>query len=114
MGNINMILAIDIIVLLLGVYLLFLSIRMKTTRSINKFIIPEEDLKKCNQPEALAEYLSGRMLFFSVIIILCAATLVVDEVLIDIGIGTYFVAGILLIAYVLFYKQIGDAKVKYC
>lgn len=114
MGSINTMLMIDVVIVILGIYLLFLSVRMKKSKKVERFIIPEETLKQCKQEEELAKYLSVRMMAFSIVLSVGGALMVVHETLYNMGYGYYFIVAIITIAFCIFYKQLADGKAKYC
>lgn len=114
MGSINTMLIIDVIIVILGIYLLFLSIRMKKTKKIASFVVPEEELKKCKNEAEFAKYLSTRQMIFAIIIIIGGTIMTLSEAAIDIGKWIYLVTGIVAVAFLVFFKQLTDGRLKYC
>lgn len=114
MSSINTMLIIDIVIVVFGIYLLFLAVRMKKNQRVEQFIIAEELLKKCNEEKLLASYLSVRLMIFSIIMIICGALMIVHETVFSMGYGYYFVVLVLAVSFLVFYKQLTDARIKYC
>ena len=114
MDSFNTMFIIDLIIVILGIYLLFLSVRMKMTKKVDKFILAEEVLQKCKNETEMAEYLSVRQMIFSIILIIGGAVMALNETVIDMGNWIYSVVGIVAIAFFVFYKQLMDARIKYC
>ncbi len=114
MDSINTMLIIDIVIVALGIYLFFLSLRMRKNKKVEKFIIAEELLRQCKAEEQLAEYLSLPLMIFSIIMMVGGALMVVHETLYDFGYWYYLVAGAVLVSFLLFYKKLMAAKDKYC
>ncbi|MBQ8626985.1 MAG: hypothetical protein IJ419_12560 [Agathobacter sp.] len=114
MDSLNTMLAIDLIIVILGIYLFFLSLRMKKSKKVDKFILAEELISKCKQETELAEYLSLRLMIFSIVITIGGGVMALNESFIDIGKWIYLVVGIVAVAFFVFFKQLTDARIKYC
>lgn len=114
MNTINTMFIIDIITVILGIYLLFLSLRMKKTKKVENFVVDAQTLKRCKNEAEFAEYLSVRQMIFSVIMIIGGAIMALGESVIDLGKWNYLVYGIVIIAFLVFYKQLTDGRIKYC
>ncbi len=112
--EINTMFVIDVIIVILGIYLFFLSLRMKAKKKVEKFILPEEVISKCKKEAELAEYLSLRLMFFSITITIGGVVMALNESVIDMGKWIYPVVGIVTAAFLIFYKQLTDARTKYC
>lgn len=114
MDSINTMLIIDIVIIVLGVYLLFISLRMKKTKKVEKIMIAEEVLRNCKAEDELAKILSRHLLICSTVMIICGAIMAVHESFFNLGYWYYPVVGVLVVAVIIFYKQLTDARIKYC
>jgi hypothetical protein len=63
----NTVLLLDIVITILGVYLIFVSLNMKKTGKINSILLTEAELKKCKDPAGFVNYVSPRLLVFGVL-----------------------------------------------
>lgn len=87
---------------------------MKKNKKVESFVIAEEVLRNCKQEAEFAEYLSVRQLAFSIIMIVGGALMTIHETIFPLGYWYYLVAGFVAVAFLAFYKQLTDGKVKYC
>jgi hypothetical protein len=110
----NIMPVINAVITILGIYLIFVSIRMKKTQKVNTFIVDEETLNRCKDQAAFAEFLFPKMLMFSVILAFTGGIRLVHDLVYQIGIFQYIVAFIAFIAFLVFYKQLTDGRNKYC
>lgn len=113
-NTINTLLIIDLVIIAAGIYLFYLSLRMRKTKKVEHFIIAEETLKMCRDEKAFAEYLSIRQLFFSIIMMVCGILMAVHELIHPLGYVYYGVAAVLVIALIVYYKQLSDGRIRYC
>lgn len=60
----NTFLIFDIILFFLGIYLVFLSGKMKKQGKISDWILAEEERKKCKKPKEFIAYLAPRAIIF--------------------------------------------------
>ena len=114
MNTINTMLIIDIIIVILGIYLLFLAIRMKKTKKVEKFVIDEESMRRCKNEAEFAEFLSIRQLIFSIVMIIGGVAAALSESVFNIGKWEFLLYGVIATAFLLFYKELTDGRVKYC
>ena len=114
MDSINTMIIIDLVIFVVGAYFCYLSLRMKTTKKVDKFVIAEETLKNCKDEVALAEFLWIRQFVFSIIMMICSALMAIHEMIYSFGNVYYVVVGVLAIAFVIYYKQLTDGRIKYC
>lgn len=101
-------------IIVVGLYLIFESLTMKSKKKVSSFVIDEESLKSCKDVEALAACLSPKLLFLAIVLTLTGIIRLVDHMVYDIGYWNYLVAGIAFMAFLIFYKQMLDAKSKFC
>ena len=114
MNPINTMLIIDIIIIVIGIYFLYLSVKMKKTQKVERFIIPEETLSKCKDEKGFANYLAMRLCIFSILMILCGIVMAVHEAIVSLGYGYYIVAGVLVVTLIVFFNELTDGRNKYC
>lgn len=110
----NVMPVIDAVITILGIYLIFVSLRMKKLKKVNTFIVDEETLKRCKDQSAFAEYLFPKMLIFSIILTITGIVRMVHDLVYQIGIFQYIIAFIAFVAFLLFYKQLTDGRNKFC
>ena len=70
METLNTMFIIDLVIVAVGLYFMYISLRMKKTMKVDKFVIAEETLKNCKDEKAFAEFLWIRQFFLSIIMIL--------------------------------------------
>lgn len=114
METLNTMFIIDLVIVAVGLYFMYISLRMKKTMKVDKFVIAEETLKNCKDEKAFAEFLWIRQFFLSIIMILAGVLMAIHEVVFSFGYAYYIVVGILVIAFVIYYIQLTDARIKYC
>ena len=105
---------INVVILILGLYLIFVSLQMQKTKKVNTFIVDEETLKKCKDQVAFAEYLFPRMLIFSIVLTITGGVRLIHDLVFPIGIFQYIVAFIAFASFLVFYKQLTDGRNKFC
>ena len=110
----NVMIIIDVIIAVVGLYLIFMALQMKSTKKVNTFIVDEQVLQRCRNQSAFAEYLYPKMLFFAIILTITGVIRVIDDVVYDIGYFTYAVAAIAFLGFLLFMKQLTDGKNEFC
>ena len=59
---------IDVVIAVVGLYLIFMALQMKATKKVNTFIVDEQVLRMCKNQSAFAEYLFPKMLLFAIIL----------------------------------------------
>ena len=114
MENINTMLIIDFVIVVVGIYFLYVSLRMKRTGKVDSFVIAEEVLKNCKNQKDFADFLAARQMIFSIIMMITGALMIVHETFFDLGYAYYGVVGVLAIAFIVYYKQLTDGRIKYC
>lgn len=96
----------DIIMIVIGIYIIYVASWMKKNSKPHKVVLAEEEQKKCKDPKGFANYLCVKMLLFAISVIICGiigflADLVFKETiwinwcmlalfLVSFGIFTYF------------------------
>ena len=114
MDSINTMFIIDLVIVAVGIYFLYISLRMKKTEKVESFVVAEETLKNCKDEKAFANFLWIRQMIFSIIMIISGVLMAVHEVVLSFGYAYYAVVGVLSIAFVVYYKQLTDGRIKYC
>lgn len=110
----NVMIIIDTVIVVLGVYLIYLALQMRKNKKVSAFVVDEQVLKQCKDQGAFAEYLSPKMLFFAIVLTITGVIRIVHDVIYDIGFFEYIVAFFAFTAFLLFYKQLMDGKSKFC
>ena len=114
MESLNTMLIIDLVIIMAGIYLLYLSLKMHRTHKVESFIVAEETLKNCKDENAFAHFLAVRQTYFSIIMILCGVFMALHETVFPLGYGYYVVTGVLVVALIVFYNELSDGRNKYC
>ena len=104
----------DVVVLGFGVYLLISGTKMRHTKEPGTMILSEEEVKKCVQKEALAEFFFWREILMGVVFILYGVIRLLDKFVLKIG-GILDIALMvfLLITAMWFYKSLMTARAKF-
>ena len=103
-------LLIDIGITIFGIYMLAISIRMKTSGKINPIFLAEEDLKRCKKKGEYAAYMSVRALIFSVLILICGIFGIVCDLTKLPAYLKYAELAVFLLAFFNFIRQTRNAK----
>lgn len=114
MGSINTMFLIDVVIIIFGMYFMYISLRMKKQQKVDKFVVAEELLKNCKDEKAFANFLWSRQLVLSIVMIIAGALMAIHEVIFSFGYAYYAFVGALVLAFIIYYKQLTDGRVKYC
>lgn len=114
METINTMLVMDIIIAILGMYLMFTANKMKKTKKIDRFIVAEETMRLCKDEASFTEYLSKRMLIFAAVLTISGLVMAIHETFFDLGYGFYVVVTITVVGFLWFYKSLTDGRDKFC
>jgi hypothetical protein len=106
----NIMLAVDFVITILGVYLIFAAINMRKTGKIHSILLTEAELKKCRNPEGFVNYVSPRLLFFGVLCGLAGIFGIVSELLLSAAWTDYVSVFVILAAVVIFNMQFKKAR----
>ena len=104
----------DAVILVFGVYLIIAGGRMKVSKEIGTMILTEEEKKKCEQKEVLAEFFYWRELLLGSVFVLYGVIRLLDKFvlkiggLLDIGLMT-----VLLVTACWFIKSLQTARAKF-
>lgn len=112
--SLDVMLIFDIVMIVLGIYMMAASLKMKRTKEIGTMILAEEDVQKCKDKAGFATFFYSYELVMGIAFLLCGAVRLADKLLIKIG-GALDVVPIivLLIVACWFYKGLQDAKAKF-
>lgn len=110
----NTMLVMDILIAVVGVYLIYIACKMKKTKKIDRLVIAEEVLMRCRDEAAFAAYLSPKMLIFAIVLTITGILLALHETVFPLGAGFYVVTAVAVIAFLWFYKMLTDGRNKYC
>lgn len=69
----------DIVITIVGCYLLVNAVQMKKTERISTIIVPEQEAVKCKDKKEYIRFVFPRMVIFSVITIITGITGVIDS-----------------------------------
>lgn len=110
----NTLAIIDIVIIVLGFYMIYVSVQMKKKNKINHFIVDEQVMRACKDEKGFVAYLYPRMLSFSIILIIVGVVKLLADTVINIGYFAYVLMAVALIAFLIFFKQLTDGKNKFC
>lgn len=114
-GNvINTMLIMDIVITVLGSYLIYIALKMKKNKKVDRLVVAEEMLRMCKDEAGFAEYLSQKMLVFSVVLVITGVLLAIHEAVFSLGVIFYVVTAVAIIAFLWFYKSLADGRNKFC
>lgn len=105
---------IDAIILVFGIYLIFSGIKMKKTKEPGTLVLTEEEVKKCQQKEALADFFYWREEVMGVVFAVFGTIRLLDKFVLKIG-GILDVALMvtLLITALWFFKCLQTARANF-
>lgn len=103
----------DIVVLLFGAYMLYMSVSMKKTGRIPSMILAPEELKKCKDEKGFTAFLSTKMLVVSIVFMAVGAISVMEELFLHTGWISYVMMLVFLVAFFLFTRALQDARAKF-
>ncbi|MCR4611550.1 MAG: hypothetical protein K5644_06600 [Lachnospiraceae bacterium] len=104
----------DVIVLLLGVYLIFNAIKMKKTDTIPGILLAPKELKMCKNPYGFIDYMFPFLLVFGIVCTLFGIVSVLGDGLLDFpAIYNGISVLILLTVWVWFSMMLRKAKTKF-
>lgn len=111
----DMMLIFDVIILLLGVYLVYITGKMKKDQRVNQILVPELDMMKCSDQGAYVDFLVPRVYIFAAVCIVFGVQGLLNDLAFDMG--TIVNAGMIVIfvaAWVWFSVQLRKGKEKFC
>jgi len=104
----------DFVILGFGIYLFFSGMKMRKTKEIGTLVLTEEEVKRCENKEALADFFYWREAVMGGIFVLFGAFRLLDKFVLKIG-GMLDIAlmVVLLITALWFYKSLMTAREKF-
>ena len=101
----------DVIVLLLGAYLIFCAVKMKKTDEIPSILLAPKELKLCKNPYDFIDYMFPFLLIFGIVcVIFGIVSIIMDAILHLPGIYDGIAVLILLTVWVWFSMMLRRAK----
>lgn len=114
MKKIDTYLIFDIILALLGIYLIVTSFLMRRQGRVSTLLISEDEQKKCKKQKEYVAFMFPRMLAFAVVCTLVGAVGIINDLkLIVIPYWGMIELGVFLVAFFVFYTQMRDARLKF-
>jgi len=106
--------AFDIVILIFGIYLFVSGVKMQKTKEPGTLILTEEEVKKCKDKEALADFFYWREEVMGGIFVLFGVIRLLDKFVLKIGGVLDIVLMVVLIVTALwFYKGLMTARMKF-
>ena len=113
MADINMVLVIDVIIVILGVYLIYSAFMMDRKEKISTMFVHEQELVKIKDKKAFIKYIFPKVIIFSVILIIDGIVGIISETVITIPYWNWADLLIMLCAIGILMTQIRNAKEKF-
>lgn len=114
MKNIDTYLIFDIILAILGVYLIVTSLRMRKQGRVSTLLVSEEEQKKCRKQKEYVVFMFPRMLAFAIICILVGVMGVINDLeVVTIPYWGLIELGVFLVAFFVFYSHMREARIKF-
>ena len=114
MNSMNTMVMIDVVIILAGMYLLFLGWKMKTTKKVEVIVVPEEVLRNCNNMQEFAKALSIIHMICSAMMIGAGVLMLIHHTIFSMGIGYYIIVAVLVAGILIYFKNLTDLKDKFC
>lgn len=105
---------IDAVIILLGVYMLYVSLHMMKVGEISSVLIAKEEMTRCKDKRGFINEMSPKLIWFaSIILVVGAVGIILDLLDYSGGILNYAILVIFLIAFVVYTRQMRSARSKY-
>ena len=106
--------AFDAVILIFGIYLLISGIKMQKNKEIGTLLLTEEEIKRCGDKDALADFFYWREEVMGGVFVLFGAVRLLDTYVLKIG-GILDIAlmVVLLITALWFFKSLSIARAKF-
>lgn len=106
--------AFDAIIAGLGIYLIASAVKMKKTREVGTLILTPEELERCKQKDALAEFLCWREMVIGVVFLLFGFVRLLDTYVLKAGgVLDILVMIVLIVAVLWFFKSLQTARAEF-
>jgi len=106
--------AFDVIILIFGIYMIVAAFQMKNTKELGKIILTEEEVHRCTDKVALADFLYKREAVTGCVFLICGAVRLLSKFLLKLGgIADKIVVVVLLVAAFWFLKSLQTARAKF-
>lgn len=104
----------DIVITVLGIYLICVTLGMKKDKKINKMFLAPEELKKVKDVEGFINFVSPVCLIFGVITIILGILGLVSGLVYEIKYYNWIEMIIFVITLIIFANRFTRAREKYC
>lgn len=106
--------AFDVIILIFGIYLIFSGMKTKKTKEIGTLVLTEEEIRRCEQKEALADFLYWREAVMGSVFVLFGVIRLLDKYLLKIGgVLDITLMVVLLVTAFWFFKCLQTARAQF-
>lgn len=104
----------DVIIAVLGIYLITSAVKMKKTKEIGTVILTPEEIGRCKRKEELAEFLCWREMVLGVVFLLFGFIRLLDTYVLKIGgVLDILLMIVLIIAVLWFFKSLQTARAEF-
>ncbi len=105
---------IDAVIILLGVYMIYVSLHMKKVGEISSLLIAKEEMTRCKDKKGFIDDMSPKLILFaSIISVVGVIGIAIDLLDYTGGILNYAILIVFLIAFVIYTRQMRSARSKY-
>lgn len=109
----NMMLILDIVITVVGIYMVAAGLKMKKTGEISSLILAEEELKKCKDKKGFISYIYWKEALLGGVMTAVGLLGLVNELLKALGNFKYVELVIFLAVFFWFSRELGAAREKY-
>lgn len=106
--------AFDVVILIFGIYLIISAVTTKKTKEIGTLVLAEEEIKRCEQKEALADFLYWREAVMGSVFALFGVIRLLDKFVLKIGgVLDIILMVVLLVTALWFFKCLQTARARF-
>ena len=109
----NIYLILDVVILILGLYVVYASFKMKSTGKIAGSFLAEEDQKKVKDQKGYIDYIENKSCAFGVFSVVLAVVSVLSELVLKIPYWRYIEMVLFVIAIIFFSHVIRNSREKF-
>ena len=109
----NIYLILDVVILILGLYVVYASFKMKSTGKIAGSFLAEEDQKKVKDQKGYIDYIENKSCAFGVFTVVRAVVSVLSELVLKIPYWRYIEMVLFVIAIIFFSHVLRNSREKF-
>ena len=109
----NYFIIIDAVTLILGIYIIFVSLRMKKSGKIESTFVAEDEMKKIKDTAGYISYIYPKSLVFGIVILVISIVAIVSDCLKNIPYWSYVEMSIFVAVIIWFSNMLRNAREKF-